>query len=304
MLMRLKQGLFHQANITMLKNDISNAITTVRTVSDLRNILKIWRNNKLTVGLVPTMGALHDGHFSLIKRSLSLSDRTIVTLFVNPKQFGSNEDFDKYPIDELSDIKALENLSVDVIFAPSTEEMYPTGNITNISIPDIGDLLEGAFRPGFFDAVATVVCKLFMISSPDFAFFGEKDYQQLLIIKKMVQDLNIPTEIVGCPIIRSKDGLALSSRNVYLSEKDRLVAPLLYKILNEILDDAKNGEELKKTLNNAKMNLLNSGFTQIDYLKICDKKYLTELNNFSFDARILGAAWIGNTRLIDNIRVN
>ena len=158
--MRLKQELFLQASITMLENDIPSTITIVRTISDVKNILKLWRNDNLNVGLVPTMGALHEGHFSLIKKSLSLSDRTIVTLFVNPKQFGRNEDFDKYPANELSDIKALENLSVDIIFAPSTEEMYPSGNITNISLPDIGDLLEGEFRPDFFTGVATIVCKL------------------------------------------------------------------------------------------------------------------------------------------------
>ena len=302
--MRLKQELFLQASITMLENDIPNTITIVRTISDVKNILNIWRNDKLNVGLVPTMGALHEGHFSLIRKSLSLSDRTIVTLFVNPKQFGRNEDFDKYPTNELSDIKALENLSVDIIFAPSTEEMYPPGNITNILLSDIGDLLEGEFRPGFFNGVATVVCKLFMIASPDLAFFGEKDYQQLIIIEKMAQDLNIPVEIVGCPIIRSKDGLALSSRNIYLSDNERLVAPLLFKVLNEILDNARNGEQLVKILNNAKMKLLDSGFTKIDYLKICDDKNLKELGNFSPDARILGAAWLGNTRLIDNIGVN
>ena len=288
----------------MLENDIPSTITIVRTISDVKNILKFWRNDNLNVGLVPTMGALHEGHFSLIKKSLSLSDRTIVTLFVNPKQFGTNEDFHKYPADERTDIKALEDLSVDVIFVPSTEEMYPTDNITNISLPDIGDLLEGIFRPGFFNGVATVVCKLFMISSPDRAFFGEKDYQQLIIIEKMAQDLNIPVEIVGCPIIRAKDGLALSSRNVYLSDNERLLAPLLYKVLNEILDDAKNGEQFTKILNNAKLKLLNSGFTKIDYLKICDNKNLKELSNFSPDARVLVAAWIGNTRLIDNIEVN
>jgi len=290
-------------SIAIITNNMSSQIEIVRTVSGLRRKISSWRQDNFSIGLVPTMGALHDGHFSLVKQSINTTDKTIATLFVNPKQFGLNEDLTVYPRDEAGDAEALDALGVDLLFAPSLMEMYPIDFATEISVPGIGDVMEGAFRPGFFIGVVTVVAKLLIQSLPDRAFFGEKDLQQLYIIRKMVTDLDIPVEIIGCPIIRESDGLALSSRNVYLSADERVYATELYRVLNQILQSALIGKQISVLVKNAKTRLLNSGFSKVDYLAVCNTQNFQEVDYLTRPAHVLGAAWVGETRLIDNIQI-
>ena len=282
---------------------MSSKFQIVRTISELRSKISYWRKKELSIGLVPTMGALHDGHFSLVKRSINTTDKTVATLFVNPKQFGQNDDLTIYPRDEVGDIAALEAQGVDLLFIPSLEEMYPVDFVTEISVPVIGDVIEGVFRPGFFVGVATVVAKLLIQSLPDKAFFGKKDLQQLYVVKKMVIDLDIPVEIIGCPIVREPDGLALSSRNVYLSADERTRAVELYKVLNEISERAMNGEQIPILVEKAEKRLIGSGFTKVDYLAVCNTHNFKEINSLEPSTYVLGAAWLGETRLIDNIQI-
>ena len=278
-------------------------IEIVRTVEKLRKKIFSWRKKGFSIGLVPTMGALHDGHFSLVQQSINSTDKTITTLFVNPKQFGPNEDLITYPTDEVADISALDSQGVDMIFIPNLEEMYPVDFKTEIIVPGIGEIMEGVYRPGFFIGVATVVAKLLIQSLPDRAFFGEKDLQQLYVIKQMVTDLDIPVEVVGCPIIREQDGLALSSRNIYLSKDERVRAAELYKTLNHIGEKIVKGELISSAIEEGKKRLFNSGFSKVDYIAVCENDNLTEIEYFQSTAYVLCAAWIGRTRLIDNIRV-
>jgi len=282
---------------------MSNDIEIVRTVADLRQRLTAWRQDGLTVGLVPTMGALHDGHFSLVEQAVQSNDRTITSLFVNPKQFGSTEDLDVYPRDEATDVAALAARGVDLLFAPNVEEMYPDGAVTAVTVPGIGDVLEGAFRPGFFTGVATVVAKLLIQSLPDRAYFGEKDYQQLCVIKRLTKDLDLPIDIAGCPIVREPDGLALSSRNAYLNAGERQAAPALHQTLVSTGDALAKGAAVAASVSTATAELLNAGFTKVDYIAVCDPASLEELEKVSGQARLLAAAWLGKTRLIDNIAI-
>ena len=280
---------------------MANKIIIVRTIAELRRHIATWRADGLSVGLVPTMGALHDGHFSLVEQSIKTTDRTVTTLFVNPKQFGPHEDLDVYPRDEAADVAALAEKGVHMLFAPSLDEMYAEETVTAISVPGIGDVLEGSFRPGFFTGVATVVAKLLIQALPDRAFFGEKDYQQLRVITRMTEDLDIPVEIVGCPIVREEDGLALSSRNANLSPEERKNAPALGQALQKVKDELAAGTSITATVEAAKASLLNGGFTKVDYIAVCDRNSLEELETPTKEARILGAAWLGKTRLIDNL---
>jgi len=280
---------------------MANKIIIVTTIAELRRHIATWRADGLSVGLVPTMGALHDGHFSLVEQSIKTTDRTVTTLFVNPKQFGPHEDLDVYPRDEAADVAALAEKGVHMLFAPSLDEMYAEESVTAISVPGIGDVLEGSFRPGFFTGVATVVAKLLIQALPDRAFFGEKDYQQLRVITRMTEDLDIPVEIVGCPIVREEDGLALSSRNAYLSPEERKNAPALGQALQKVKDELAAGTSITATVEAAKASLLNGGFTKVDYIAVCDRNSLEELETPTKEARILGAAWLGKTRLIDNL---
>ncbi len=282
---------------------MSNDIEIVRTVADLRQRLTAWRQDGLTVGLVPTMGALHDGHFSLVEQAVQSNDRTITSLFVNPKQFGSTEDLDVYPRDEATDVVALAARGVDLLFAPNVEEMYPDSAVTAITVPGIGDVLEGAFRPGFFTGVATVVAKLLIQSLPDRAYFGEKDYQQLCVIKRLTKDLDLPIDIAGCPIVREPDGLALSSRNAYLNAGERQAAPALHQTLVSTGDALAKGAAVAASVSAATAELLKAGFTKVDYIAVCDPASLEELEKVSGQARLLAAAWLGKTRLIDNIAI-
>ena len=282
---------------------MSNDIEIVRTVADLRQRLTAWRQDGLTVGLVPTMGALHDGHFSLVEQAVQSNDRTITSLFVNPKQFGSTEDLDVYPRDEATDVAALAARGVDLLFAPNVEEMYPDSAVTAITVPGIGDVLEGAFRPEFFTGVATVVAKLLIQSLPDRAYFGEKDYQQLCVIKRLTKDLDLPIDIAGCPIVREPDGLALSSRNAYLNAGERQAAPALHQTLVSSGDALAKGAAVAASVSAATAELLKAGFTKVDYIAVCDPASLEELEKVSGQARLLAAAWLGKTRLIDNIAI-
>lgn len=283
--------------------DTVTGLDTIRRVRDLRARVASWRGQGLRVGLVPTMGALHEGHFSLVRRSVASLDRTVVTLFVNPRQFGPTEDFGRYPRDEAGDTAALARQGAHVLFAPSVEEMYPEGAVTTVAVPGIGDLLEGEFRPGFFTGVATVVAKLLIQAAPDVAFFGDKDFQQLCVIKRMAADLDLPVAIEGCPIVREADGLALSSRNAYLSAEERKRAPALYRALQTVAARVREGGvgAAKTAEAEASHALLAAGFDKVDYIAVRDAASLTPIASLNAPARILAAAWLGRTRLIDNI---
>ena len=256
---------------------MTGGIDIIRRRADLRNCIQNWRADGRGIGLVPTMGALHDGHFSLVEKSLAAMDRTCVTLFVNPKQFAAGDDLDVYPRDEAADAAALAERGVDLLYAPSIEEMYAPGSASMVSVPGIGDILEGEYRPGFFTGVATVVTKLLLQSLPDRAYFGDKDYQQLCVIRRMVDDLNIPVDIEGCPIVREADGLALSSRNAYLGADDRKIAPLLHRALQTVARRIQAAETISKVVDEVAADLVKSGFTNVDYVSVCDSVTLEPL---------------------------
>ncbi|WP_417783409.1 pantoate--beta-alanine ligase [Terasakiella pusilla] len=277
-------------------------ISTLRTVADLRAQVSQWRADGLTVGLVPTMGALHDGHLTLVKTALAKCDRVIATIFVNPKQFGPNEDLDSYPRTENEDREKLADVGGHVLFAPNVAEMYGTdGGVTKICVSGLGDILEGAFRPGFFDGVATVVTKLLLQALPDVAFFGEKDYQQLAVIKRFVADLNIPVTIEGVPTVRETDGLAMSSRNAYLDREERQIAPLLYRTISEVSERFKMGGDAEALSKWATQQLLEGGFQKVDYVALRKAQDLAEGAVKGEAMRVLVAAFLGKARLIDNV---
>ena len=282
----------------------SYALPVARTVADLRTQVAQWRKADETIAMVPTMGALHEGHLSLIDVGRQNgATKTIVSIFVNPKQFGPGEDFDAYPRTEPQDAKKLGNLA-DLIFAPNGAEMYPEGYATTVSVKGVTNTLEGEARPTHFDGVATVVAKLLLACGPDLAVFGEKDYQQLLTIRRMVTDLAIPVKIVGAPILREEDGLAMSSRNVYLTEAERTAAGQLNIILQEAADTISKGAAIETACNSAQQKLLDLGFTQVDYLTVRDTVSLAPVAKLDREARILVAAKIGKPRLLDNMPVH
>lgn len=282
---------------------MTEPLEIVYSIDDLRAKVASWRKHDLSVGLVPTMGCLHEGHVSLVNRSLAENDRTCVTIFINPRQFGPGEDLDSYPRDQKADARVLEQCQAHLLFAPSIQEMYPEGHVTTVSVPGIGDLLEGELRPGFFKGVVTVVTKLIFQVLPDSVYFGEKDYQQLCVIKQMKKDLNIPAEIIACPTIRDKDGLALSSRNSYLTEEQRALAPELYRALTQTAEHFHSSRNISEAASTGSMALLKSGFSKVDYIAICKPNSLSPADNNSKIVRVLGAAWLGGTRLIDNIEM-
>jgi pantoate--beta-alanine ligase len=273
---------------------------TARTVSDLRSHVAAWRNAGQTVALVPTMGALHQGHLSLVALAKSKADRVVVSIFVNPIQFGPREDFGRYPRDEQGDLEKLGKAGTDLVFAPDVGEMYPHGFSTQVKVGDLTEDLCGAARPNHFDGVATVVAKLLLQCAPDLAIFGEKDYQQLLVIKRLVRDLNIPVEIVAAPIVREQDGLALSSRNAYLSASERNTAPLLYRTIAEVAADLAQGRGCDDAVVAARFKLDAAGF-RVDYVAVRDPDTLKPLSGPVKRARVLAAAYLGKTRLIDNV---
>ena len=279
----------------------------LKSIEELRKQVKEWKKEGLTVGLVPTMGALHDGHLSLIKKSVEKCDRTVVSDFVNPTQFCAGEDLDKYPRTLDEDVKLCEENGVDIVFAPSPEEMYGkdtrrTNDFLTYVIPPFFyvNKLCGKSRVGHFDGVCTVVLKLFNIVQPDFAFFGQKDAQQLVIIKKMVKDLNVPVEIIKCPIVREESGLALSSRNKYLSEQGRENALVLSKILFNIKTLYKKGIVDVEALKETAFSFINE-VHELEYLELVDKNTLEEKEKADDDTLVLIALRTDGVRLIDNV---
>ena len=279
-------------------------IKEIKKVTDLCFELAEIRKSKKKISLVPTMGNLHEGHLSLIKYAQNISDYTVVSIFVNPTQFVAGEDFDEYPRTLDSDIESISKLNVDLVFMPDTEEIYPVNDQASIEVPisELESIHCGKYRPGHFRGVATVVSKLFDMVKPDIAIFGEKDYQQLLIIRSLVKSLFLPIEIVGLPTVREKSGLAMSSRNNYLSQSDRQRAPMLHECIKTTIKSIKNGViDYVYLEKEAKFFLEKAGF-KIDYYSICDLDTLRAPINENLV--ILAAVWLGKTRLIDNARVH
>lgn len=279
----------------------------VHTIKEVREQIKEWKKAGLTVGLVPTMGALHNGHLSLIKKAVEKCDKVVVSVFVNPIQFCPGEDLDKYPRTLEADQKLCESNGVNIVFAPTPSEMYGdcqmrTNDFLTYVIPPFFyvNKLCGKSRVGHFDGVCTVVNKLFNIVQPDFAFFGQKDAQQLIIIKKMVKDLNIPVEIIPCPIVREESGLALSSRNKYLSEEDKIQALALSKILNNIKNCYKKGITNVEALKETAYQFLNDHH-DLEYLEFMNEENLDEMTTANDHTRVFIACKVGGVRLIDNI---
>ncbi len=281
----------------------------VRTVTSLRHEVTRLLDNDKSVALVPTMGALHEGHLSLVKLAKKQADHAIVSIFVNPTQFAPHEDLETYPRDEKEDLNKLSLLGTDLIYAPSGDQMYAKGFSTSITVDGVSRGLCGDSRPHFFSGVATVVCKLLLQVRPNLAIFGEKDYQQLLVIRRMVRDLDIPVEIIGGPIVREADGLAMSSRNAYLNVKERAQAPDLYRTISSIAENIAEGENIEDQIELGISRLSSSGF-EVDYLEARDPESLTPISTSDMKhktelpaIRILAAAYLGKTRMIDNVAV-
>ena len=278
-------------------------IAVARAVAALREAVAGWRRQQERIALVPTMGALHRGHLALVEAARRHCERAVASLFVNPKQFGPREDFAAYPRNEAADLAKFSEAGVDLVFAPTVEEMYPAGFVTSVRVAGMSDELEGAHRSGHFDGVATVVSKLLLQCLPDIACFGEKDYQQLLVVRRMARDLDIPVRIEGVATVREPDGLALSSRNVYLSPEERRVAPLLYRVLNDTAAAlAAAPDNVAARLQNGLEALRQAGFAP-DYLELRDAADLSAMSRLDRGARLLAAAHLGRTRLIDNVAV-
>ena len=275
----------------------------VRTLPDLRGATAPWQRAGETIGVVPTMGALHDGHLSLVAAAKEKCDRVIVTIFVNPKQFNNEDDLKNYPRTEDEDARKLERFDVDAIWVPDGDQMYPERFSTTVSVAGLTDVMEGAYRPGHFDGVATVVTKLFTQTSATDAFFGEKDYQQLQVVRRMAKDLDLPITVRGCPTIREIDGLAMSSRNLLLSDRARVAAPRLFEEMEHIADGIAKGQPIADLQRAAIAHLENAGFTSVDYLEIRANDDLALLDTPTRPARLFAAAWLAGVRLIDNIAV-
>lgn len=275
----------------------------LRTKAELRQLTAGWRAAGETIGVVPTMGALHDGHLSLVAAARDATDRVIVTIFVNPKQFNNPGDLAAYPRTEDSDAVKLAPLAVDAIYVPDPDQIYPLGFVTNVSVAALTDILCGAHRPGHFDGVATVVAKLFLQTHADCAFFGEKDFQQLQVVRRMASDLDIDIEVTGCPTIRDEDGLALSSRNARLSADDRAAAPVLYREMTAIAAGLRSGADAAPLISQGTEALIAAGFERVEYLELRAVSDLSLLTRANAPARLFAAAWLGGVRLIDNIAV-
>ena len=280
---------------------------TARELEVLRNEVKALRQEGQTIALVPTMGALHDGHLTLMRRAREAADHVVASIFVNPRQFGAGEDLDAYPRQLARDSELLEAEGVALLWAPVPEAMYPAGYATNISVAGVSEGLCGGNRPGHFDGVATVVCKLFNQVTPDIAFFGEKDWQQLAVIRRMARDLDLTLphvdNIRGVPIVREADGLAMSSRNAYLSAEQRSQAAAIPQAMREAIAAIGNGQAIESALAALSAKLLEAGFDSIDYAEVRDADSLVPLRTDNGNARLFVAARIGGTRLIDNMAV-
>ena len=279
----------------------ATGVDICRTVADLRARVADWRRDGLTVGLIPTMGALHAGHMSLVEAALSRYDRAVATLFVNPRQFDRPDDLAKYPRTEVEDAAKLAAAGAHLLYAPNAEEMYPAGYATNVSVAGVSEGLCGGDRPGHFDGVATVCSKLFLQSGADGAFFGEKDFQQLQVVKRFVVDLNIPIVIHPCRTVREADGLALSSRNQRLSPADRARAPAMHRAMRQAATELLAGVGAAPVLAKAADATLAAGFDRVDYMELRAGEGLAPLEAAAPGARVFAAAWLGDVRLIDNI---
>jgi len=275
----------------------------LRRLDDLRTATRPWTLAGERIGVVPTMGALHDGHLSLVAAAKAVCDRVIVTIFVNPKQFNNAADLDKYPRTEEEDARKLARFGVDALWVPEADQMYPARFATTVSVGGLTDVMEGAFRPGHFDGVATVVTKLFTQTSATDAFFGEKDFQQLLVVRRMAADLDLPVTVHGCPTIRDIDGLALSSRNLLLSDRARTTAPRLHEEMEALAEGLRAGETFADLHARAAARLEKAGFTRVDYLDLRAQDDLAALDAPDRPARLFAAAWLAGVRLIDNIAV-
>ena len=283
---------------------MDQSVATCRSVSELRARVADWRGSGETIGLVPTMGALHEGHLALVRRAQADNRRCIVTLFVNPTQFGPSEDLTAYPRNEAADRDKLAALGVDALFAPGVDEMYAPDAATTVTVARLTDHLCGPFRPGHFAGVATVVTKLLLQSLPDAAYFGEKDYQQLQVIRRLARDLDIPVRIVGVPTVRDAYGLALSSRNAYLSPNERTAALALPRTLNAIAERlSRSPKDVTQQTAWGRDELTAAGFTKIDYVEVCDAESLQPIAEARTPARVFAAAWMGRTRLIDSVPI-
>jgi pantoate--beta-alanine ligase len=276
----------------------------VRTIADLRSCIARWRKSGERIGLVPTMGALHDGHMALVRAAREGCDRVVATIFVNPKQFAANEDLGSYPRREAADLAMLRDAGIDLAFVPAADEIYPPGFVTLVQVSGLTEGLCGAHRAGHFDGVATVVTKLLLQSLPDIAYFGEKDYQQLMVIRRLAHDLDIPVRIEGVETWREPDGLALSSRNIYLSPEERRVAPMLVRVLRRVaVAVAQQPDAVARELAQGAAELREAGFA-VEYLEIRDAETLAPVTRaVTAPARIFVAAHLGRTRLIDNVPV-
>ncbi|WP_281995710.1 pantoate--beta-alanine ligase [Ruegeria faecimaris] len=275
----------------------------LRRLSDLHALTANWRKKGEAIGVVPTMGALHPGHLSLVEAAKNGTDRVIVTIFVNPKQFNNPEDLANYPRTEIEDAQKLAPYGVDAIYVPDPDEIYPQGFATTVSVTGLTNVMEGEFRPGHFDGVATVVAKLFLQTQADRAYFGEKDYQQLLVVHRMARDLDIPIEVIGCPTVRELSGLAMSSRNQRLSPEGMEIAAHKHRIMLDLANALKNGAPFDTLAAQASTDLLAAGFTQVEYIQLRCAESLNPLTHADRPARLFAAAWADGVRLIDNIPV-
>src|SRR5690349_13920554 len=278
----------------MLKIDV------VRSVAALRAATQPHRREGQRIGLVPTMGALHQGHLELVKAARRHADFVVATIFVNPLQFNQNEDLDAYPRDESTDLNLLAATGADLVFAPNVSEMYPKNFSTEVKVGELTRYLDGPARPGHFEGVATVVTKLFNQTQPDIACFGEKDFQQLQVIRRLTRDLDLPIEIIPVPTVRDEDGLAMSSRNRYLTEKQRIAAAMLPAALKDAVKALQGGVAAAPILEKTRAALRAAGFNPIDYVELCDSETLQPLAAAREGSRLFAAAHLGQTRLIDN----
>jgi pantoate--beta-alanine ligase len=275
----------------------------LRTVADIRAAARGWKAEGLTVGVVPTMGALHDGHLSLARRARAECDRVITTIFVNPLQFNNPADLAKYPRSEAADAALLATVPVDALFAPPVDQVYPDGFGSTVSVSGVSQPLEGAMRPGHFDGVATVVTKLFGMTLADRGYFGQKDWQQLQVVQKLTRDLNLPVTIVGCETIRDPDGLAMSSRNVRLTPEGRAKAPVLFAAITRAATEIRAGHADRMAIREAAETMRAAGFERVEYIELRDAETLMPSDDPRRPRRMLAAAWIDGVRLIDNIPV-
>ncbi|MBP6736021.1 MAG: pantoate--beta-alanine ligase [Rhodobacteraceae bacterium] len=275
----------------------------IDSVAALRRQVRAWRAAGQKVGVVPTMGALHEGHLSLARRARAECDRVITTIFVNPKQFNNPDDLKKYPRALEADADLLSGVPVDVVFAPGVDEVYPDGFITTVSVGGVSEPLEGRMRPGHFDGVATVVTKLFGMTEADSGYFGQKDWQQLQVVLRLVRDLNLPVKVVGCETIREADGLAMSSRNVRLTPEGRAVAGVLFAAITVAAEDIRAGQSDRMAIREAAEKLRAAGFERVEYIELRDAETLMPSDDPRRPRRMLAAAWLDGVRLIDNIPV-